>query len=158
MIRIQSRVAIAVVAVLLLSAAGSRAQTAPSRDADVAAIKQCVATFQDTWNSNDTHGVAMRYVEDGEFTSIRGEVSHGRKELEDHYTTIFSTFLKNARTTDTVRSIRFLAPDLASVDIDWLVNEPSAPGGVLRKGLLTWIVIKRNGQWMIEIYHESTFA
>jgi len=100
----------------------------------------------------------MRYVEDGEFTSIRGEVSHGRKELEDHYTTIFSTFLKNAHTTDTVRSIRFLAPDLASVDIDWLVNEPSAPGGVLRKGLLTWIVIKRNGQWMIEIYHESTFA
>jgi len=80
-----------------------------------------------------------------------------RKELEDHYTTIFTTFLKNAHTTDTVRSIRFLDPDTASVDIDWLVTDPNAPGGVLRKGLLNWIVTKRNGQWMIMIYHESAF-
>jgi len=77
--------------------------------------------------------------------------------LEDHYTTIFSTFLKNAHTTDTVRSIRFLGPDVASVDIDWLVTDPAALGGVLRKGLLTWIVTKRNGQWMITIYHEQSF-
>jgi len=130
---------------------------ASNRDADTAAIKQCVAAFADTWNSHDAHGVAMHYVEDGDFSSIKGEASHGRKELEDHYTTIFSTFLKNAHTTDTVRSIRFLAPDLASVDIDWLVTEPNAPGGVLRKGLLTWIVTKRNGQWMITIYHEQSF-
>ena len=65
----------------------------------------------------------LRYEEDGDFSSVNGEPSHGRKELEQHYQTIFSTFLKNAHTTDTVRSIRFLAPDLASVDIDWLVNE-----------------------------------
>ena len=91
------------------------------------------------------------------FFERESEPSHGRKELEDHYTTIFTTFLKNAHTTDTVRSIRFLAPDLANVDIDWLVTEPSAPGGVLRKGLLTWVVSKRNGQWMIVIYHEQSF-
>ena len=158
MIRVRSRVALAAMLFFTFSAAGSRAQTAPNRDADIAAIKQCVATFQDAWNSHDARGVAMRYVEDGEFTSVRGEVSHGRKELEDHYSKIFSTFLKNAHTTDTVRSIRFLGPDTASVDIDWLVNEPSAPGGVLRKGLLTWIVTKRNGQWTILIYHESAFV
>jgi uncharacterized protein (TIGR02246 family) len=128
-----------------------------NRDADTAAIKQSVASFADTWNSHDAHAVAMRYVEDGDFSSVKAEPSHGRKELEDHYNTIFTTFLKNAHTTDTVRSIRFLAPDLASVDIDWLVNDPAAPGGVLRKGLLTWIMSKRNGQWMIVIYHEQSF-
>jgi hypothetical protein len=37
------------------------------------------------------------------------------------------------------------------------VNEPSAPGGVLRKGLLTWVLTKRNGQWMILVYHEFAF-
>jgi uncharacterized protein (TIGR02246 family) len=149
--------ALAVFLFLTFSAAGSRAQMASNRDADTAAIKQCVAAFADTWNSHDAHGVAMHYLEDGDFTSIKGEVSHGRKELEDHYTTIFSTFLKNAHTTDTVKSIRFVGPDTASVDIDWLVTEPNAPGGVLRKGLLTWIVTKRDGQWMIMIYHESAF-
>ena len=157
MISFPSKAALAVLLFLTFSAVGSRAQMASNRDADNAAIKQCVAAFADTWNSHDAHGVAMHYVEDGDFSSIKGEASHGRKELEDHYTTIFSTFLKNAHTTDTVRSIRFLAPDLASVDIDWLVTDPNAPGGVLRKGLLTWIVTKRNGQWMITIYHEQSF-
>jgi uncharacterized protein (TIGR02246 family) len=157
MISDQLKTALAVFLFLTFSAAGSHAQLPAGRDADTAAIKQCVTAFADTWNSHDAHGVAMHYVEDGDFSSIKGEASHGRKELEDHYTTIFSTFLKNAHTTDTVRSIRFLGPDVASVDIDWLVTDPAAPGGVLRKGLLTWIVTKRNGQWMITIYHEQSF-
>ena len=157
MISARTKIVIAVCMFLTFSAAGFRAQVGANRDADTAAIKKSVAAFADTWNTHDAHGVAMRYVEDGDFSSVKGEPSHGRKELEEHYNTIFSTFLKNARTTDTVRSIRFLAPDIASVDIDWLVNEPSAPGGVLRKGLLTWIMSKRNGQWMIVIYHEQSF-
>jgi len=157
MISARKQIVIAACMFVIFFTAGSRAQTGANRDADTAAIKQSVAAFADTWNTHDAHGVAMRYVEDGDFSSVKGEPSHGRKELEEHYNTIFSTFLKNARTTDTVRSIRFLAPDIASVDIDWLVNEPSAPGGVLRKGLLTWIMSKRNGQWMIVIYHEQSF-
>jgi len=157
MMRVPSKAVLSVLLFLSFSAANSRAQMPSNRDADTAAIKQCVAAFADTWNSHDAHGVAMKYVEDGDFSSVKGEPSHGRKELEDHYTTIFTTFLKNAHTTDTVRSIRFLGPETASVDIDWLVTDPNAPGGVLRKGLLNWIVTKRNGQWMIMIYHESAF-
>jgi uncharacterized protein (TIGR02246 family) len=157
MISFASKAALAVLLFLTFSAASSRAQMASNRDADTAAIKQFVANFADSWNSHDAHAVAMHYVEDGDFSSVKAEPSHGRKELEDHYTTIFTTFLKNAHTTDTVRSIRFLAPDLANVDIDWLVTEPSAPGGVLRKGLLTWVLSKRSGQWMIVIYHEQSF-
>jgi uncharacterized protein (TIGR02246 family) len=142
---------------LFFPGVGSRAQMAANRDADAASIKQFVAGFADTWNSHDAHGVAMHYVEDGDFSSVKGEPSHGRKELEDHYTTIFTTFLKNAHTTDTVRSMRFLAPDLVSVDIDWLVTDPAAPGGVLRKGLLTWILSKRGGEWKIVVYHEQAW-
>ena len=142
---------------LAISVPGTPAQTAANRDADSAAIKQFVANFAEVWNNHDAAGVADHYVEDGDFSSVKAEPSHGRKELENHYTTIFTTFLKNARTTDTVRSIRFLGPDLASVDIDWLVTEPSAPGGVMRKGLLNWILTKRNGQWKIVIYHEQAW-
>jgi uncharacterized protein (TIGR02246 family) len=151
------KAALAALVVLAFSGVGAQAQMASGQEADTAAIKQFVANFADTWNSHDARGVAAHYVEDGDFTSIKGEPSHGRKELEDHYTMIFTTFLKNAHTTDTVRTIRFLGPDLASVDLDWLVNEPSAPGGVLRKGLLTWVLTKRNGQWMILVYHEFAF-
>ena len=157
MISYASRAAVTAVLLLAFSAARSRAQMASSRDADTAAIKQCVAAFAETWNNHEAHSVAMHYVEDGDFASVKGEASHGRKEIEEHYAMVFGTFLKNAHTTDTVRSVRFLAPDIASVDIDWLVTAPDAPGGMLRKGLLTWIVNKRNGQWMITVYHEQSY-
>ena len=151
------KMGLAVFLFVSFSAGNSWAQMPSNMDADSAAIKQCVAAWEDAWNRHDAHATAVRYVEDGDFSSTTGIPSHGWKELENHYNEIFTTFLKDAQRTDTVKSIRFLGPDTASVDIDWLVTEPNAPGGVLRKGLLNWIVTKRNGQWMIMIYHETAF-
>ena len=130
-------------------------------DADSAAIKQSVAAFTDAWNHHDPHAVAMRYVEDGDFSSTQGIPSHGAKELEEHYVSIFGTFLKNAHRTDVVRSIRFITPSIASVDIDWQMTGAKTPDGAdapLRKGLLNWVMTKQNGEWMITVYHESLFT
>jgi uncharacterized protein (TIGR02246 family) len=142
-------------------AGGSRAQMAANRDADTAAIKQCVAAWEDAWNRHDAHATATAYVEDGDFSSTTGVPSHGWKELEAHYTEIFTTFLKDAHRTDTVRSVRFLTPDIAAVDIDWQMTGAKTRDGKdipIRKGLLDWVVTKQhNGQWMITIYHESAF-
>ena len=152
-----------ILAVLLFvsfSARPSWAQTHSNIDADSAAIKQCVAAWEDAWNRHDAHATATAYVEDGDFSSTTGIPSHGWKELEAHYNEIFTTFLKDAHRTDTVKSIRFLGPEIASVDIDWQMTGARTREGKdapNRKGLLTWIVTKHNGQWMITIYHESAF-
>ena len=146
---------------LVFSSVLALGQMPTNTDADSAAIKQCVAAWEDAWNRHDAHATAMAYVEDGEFSSTTGVPSHGWKELEAHYNEIFTTFLKDAHRTDTVRSIRFLTPDIASVDIDWQMTGARTRDGKdapNRKGLLTWVVTKQhNGQWMITIYHESAF-
>jgi uncharacterized protein (TIGR02246 family) len=146
---------------LALSSVLAWARMPANTDTDSAAIKQCVAAWEDAWNRHDAHATAMAYVEDGEFSSTTGVPSHGWKELEAHYNEIFTTFLKDAHRTDTVRSIRFLTPDIASVDIDWQMTGARTRDGKdapNRKGLLTWVVTKQhNGQWMITIYHESAF-
>jgi uncharacterized protein (TIGR02246 family) len=152
-----------VLAIFLLfsfAAASSWAQKQPNRDQDSAAIKQSVAAWEDAWNRHDAHATAMRYVEDGDFSSLTAVDSHGWKELEEHYAAIFTTFLKDAQRKDTVRSIRFLTPEIASVDIDWQMTGAKTRDGQdlpVRKGLLTWIVTKHDGQWLITIYHESLF-
>lgn len=131
-----------------------------SHSADEAGIKQCVAAWEDAWNRHDARATAMAYVEDGDFSSTTGVPSHGWKDLEAHYNEIFTTFLKDAHRTDQVRSIRFLGPDVASVDIDWQMTGARTRDGKdapNRKGLLTWIVTKHNGEWKITIYHESVF-
>jgi hypothetical protein len=71
MMRVPSKAVLSVLLFLCFSAANSRAQLPSNRDADTAAIKQCVAAFADTWNSHDAHGVAMKYVEDGIFQASR---------------------------------------------------------------------------------------
>lgn len=160
MIRIQWKAPLALLVFLTLAAAGSRAQMSSSRDADTAGIKQCVAAWEDAWNRHDAHATTMAYVEDGDFSNTTGIPSHGWKELEAHYNEIFTTFLKNAHRTDTVKSIRFLTPDVASVDIDWQMTGAKTRDGQdvpNRKGLLTWIVTKHGGEWKITIYHESAF-
>jgi len=160
MISFRLRTGLAVLLVLGFSAAGSWAQMVSKTDADTAAIKQCVAKWEDAWNRHDAHATAVAYVEDGDFSSTTGVPSHGWKELEAHYNEIFTTFLKDAQRTDTVRSIRFLTPEIASVDIDWQMTGARTRDGKdapNRKGLLNWVVTKHNGQWMITIYHESAF-
>src|SRR3977135_3004733 len=125
------------------------------------AIKRSGAPFSDAWNRHDSHAVAMRYVEDGDFSSTQGIPSHGAKELEEHYVSIFGTFLKNAHRIDTVRSIRFLTPSIAQVDIYWQMPGAKTPDGAdapPRKGLLNWVMTKQNGEWMITVYHESLFT
>jgi uncharacterized protein (TIGR02246 family) len=160
MISNRSRIAWAVFLLVAFSSRLSWAQMHSNMDADSAAIKQCVAAWEDAWNRHDAHATAIAYVEDGDFSSTTGIPSHGWKELEAHYNEIFTTFLKDAHRTDTVKSIRFLGPDIASVDIDWQMTGARTRDGrdaPNRKGLLTWIVTKHNGQWMITIYHESAF-
>jgi uncharacterized protein (TIGR02246 family) len=104
----------------------------------------------------------MLFAEDGELTTVRGDVDHGPKGVEEHNKLIFSTFLKNAHRTDKVRSIRFLSPTIASVDSEWEMAGATAPNPreaakPLRKGLLTWIVTKHNGQWYITLFHEFDY-
>lgn len=159
---ISTRVKMALAAALFFSfaVAVSWAQMPASVDADSAAIKQCVAAWEDAWNRHDAHATAMAYVEDGDFSSTTGIPSHGWKELEAHYNEIFTTFLKDAHRTDAVKSIRFLTPEIASVDIDWQMTGAKTRDGKdvpIRKGLLNWVVTKHSGQWMITIYHESAF-
>ena len=161
MISVRVKTALAVILFIALLAAASWAQMPSKMDGDSAAIKECVAAWEDAWNRHDAHATATRYVEDGDFSSTTGIPSHGWKALEDHYNEIFTTFLKDAHRTDTVKSIRFLTPEIASVDIDWQMTGAKTRDGQdapNRKGLLTWIVTKQhNGQWMITIYHESAF-
>ncbi|HWZ57154.1 MAG TPA: SgcJ/EcaC family oxidoreductase [Verrucomicrobiae bacterium] len=160
MISNRMKTALAIFLFLAFASVGAWAQMGSSMDADSAAIKQSVAAWSAAWNSHDAHATAMKYTEDGDFTNTTGIPSHGWKALEDHYNEIFTTFLKDAHRTDSVRSIRFLNADTASVDIDWQMTGAKTRDGKdvpIRKGLLTWIVTKHNGEWMIAIYHETAF-
>lgn len=161
MVRSYGKAFLAVLVVVSITTAVSWAKVEPN-PADEAAIKKLVADFTDCFNRKDAHACAMLYTENGDFTSVRGDADHGRAAVQKHYETVFSTFLKNAQRTDTVRSVRFLSRTIASVDSTFELTGAAAPNAAeaaksVRKGLLTWVVTKRNGQWHIAIFHELDF-
>jgi uncharacterized protein (TIGR02246 family) len=159
MTSIRLSTAVAIVPLFFFSPAASRAQNPSSgNEADTAAIKQLVANYSEAFNRHDAHAIGMLFADDADFTNLRGMSRHGRQEIEPFFGTLFTGILKNAQRTDSVRSLRFLSPEIAAVDTDCVITGSKSPTGAEnppRKGLLELIVTKQSGQWLITLFHEQ---
>lgn len=150
----------AILLMVSFSFAARSAQKKENTDSDAAAVKQVVASYDDAFNQHDAHAIGALFAEEGDFTNMRGASKHGRKDIEQNYGNLFSGGLKNSHRTDSVKSVRFLSPEIAQVDADWEMTGTKAADGSdnpTRKGYLDWVVTKVNGQWQIVIFHESEF-
>ena len=128
--------------------------------ADDAAIRHVVAGFSDGWNSHDARAMCVSLADDVEWVSWRGEVTHSRKEVEDQHIALFAGLYKNTRRTDTVKSIRYFTPELASVDNYWTMTGAKARDGAdwpYREGYVDYMMVKRNGRWVIVAAHTADF-
>ena len=152
------RTILATILLLAFSASISRTQTpAGSADADSTAVKKTVAGYTDAFNRHDAHGIAIQFADDADSTTTLGATVHGSKKIEAHFAGIFGKGFKAAHRSDSVRGVRFLSSSVASVDVDWILTGTKTPDGVenpVRKGLVNYVLVKRNGEWLIAISHE----
>jgi uncharacterized protein (TIGR02246 family) len=139
----------------------SRAQdSSKTFDTDSAAIKQAFADFYESFSHHDAHATALTFAEDADFTNMRGVHRHGRPDIEQWFASLFKGNLKTSSRTDTVRSIRFFSPQMATVDADTLITGTKAADGSdvpPRKGLMIVTMTKQNGRWRISVFHEAEF-
>src|SRR6266851_300989 len=125
-----------------------------------AALKQVVAGFSEGWNSHDAHAMCASLADDVQWVNWRGEAVHSRKEVEDQHVTLFAGLYKNTHRTDTVKSIRYLTPELASVDNYWAMTGAKTRDGAdwpYRAGYATLLMAKRGGRWMVIASHTADF-
>jgi uncharacterized protein (TIGR02246 family) len=128
--------------------------------ADEAAIKQVVAGFSNGWNTHDAHSMCVSLADDVEWVNWRGEAVHTRKEVEDTHAALFAGLYKNTHRTDTVKSIRYLTPELVSVENYWSMTGAKKRDGSdwpYREGFVNYLMAKRNGRWVIIISHTADF-
>ena len=127
---------------------------------DEAAIKQVIAGFSEGWNNHDARAMCASLAEDVQWVSWRGDVSHSRKQVEDDHATLFAGLYKNSHRTDTVKAIRYLTPELASVDNYWSMTGAKMRDGSdwpYRAGYVNFLMAKRGGRWMIIVSHTADF-
>lgn len=150
------------IAVLALTMLGSGPSAAPwaQDDASDAAIRAIVADQVDAWNAGDGHAYARHVAVDVSFTNVFGMVMYGAAAFERRNAEILTTFYKGTTKHHVIRRIRFVAPDVAIVDIDNEVRGVKAmPGGIVVppdgvvKTQLMEVFVRREGRWWIEAYH-----
>jgi len=128
-------------------------------DADSRAIKQSVAAFSDAWNRHDSHAVAMRYVEDGDFSSTQGIRATAQRKLRS---TMFpSSELPEERAQDGHREEYSVSDSVDRTSGYRLANDRSenADGADARRvKACSTGDDQANGEWMITVYHESLFT
>ena len=151
---------------LLIVIAGARMNAAAPQnspqDADRAAIAKTVQNYMDSWNTHNIHAVAMTYAEDCEFTNNFGDVTHGRDGMEKAFGPFMTGVYSETHQTGTVRSIRFIKPDVAAVDVDWEMTGAKNQDGTVRptrKGIHSLVMTKQgDGAWLIAVMHVHEFT
>ncbi len=156
-----AQMALLAVPFAMIAASAAAAKPADSAaSADETAIKQVVAGFSNGWNTHDAHAMCVSLADDVEWVSWRGEVQHTRKDVEDQHTGLFAGLYKNSHRTDTVKAIRYLGPDLVSVDNYWSMTGAKKRDGSdwpYREGYVNYLMAKRDGRWVIIVSHTADF-
>jgi uncharacterized protein (TIGR02246 family) len=125
-----------------------------------AAVKQVVAGFSDGWNTHDAHAMCASLADDVQWVNWRGEPLGSRQAVEDEHAKLFADLYKNTHRTDTVKSIRYISPELAVVDDYWTMTGARKRDGSewpYRAGYSDFLMAKRSGRWIVIVSHTADF-
>ncbi len=142
-------------ALTLLGSPASYSQTPQTANNDEAAIRQIVKQVEDGWNAHDGKAFAAPFATDADYVVVNGMHAKGREEIEKGHTAIFTTFYKDSHNVATVKSVRFLRPDVAVAHVEW--NLEFKVNGETKKGhaMNTMVVTKDGGKWSIAAFQNT---
>jgi uncharacterized protein (TIGR02246 family) len=131
------------------------AQTPSTANTDEAAVRRIVQQLQDGWNAHDGKAFAAPFATDADYVVVNGMYAKGREEIERGHTGIFTTIYKDSRNVATIKSVRFLRPDVAVAHVEW--NLEFKMNGATQKGhaINTMVMTKDGGKWSIAVFQNT---
>ena len=147
--------AFAVIAFMSVGVSGANSQTSSKMSADEKAVRQIIQQVQDAWNAHDGKAFAEPFAENADYVVVNGMYAKGRDAIEKGHTQIFTTIYKDSRNAATIKSVRFLRPDVAVVLAEW--NLEFKIGGEMKKGhaMNTMVMTRDNGKWSIAAFQNT---
>ncbi len=145
-------------AMLMTMFAAAQSSTALDPARDEQQIKQVVAQFEGFWNRHEFSRTAELHTEDSVDVNVVGQRST-HTEIAN-LPPWFQKAFGGSTLHSTVVWIKFLKPDLAAVDVGWDMTGSRCPDGsddaktqTYRKGLMSLIMTKQSGPWLIAVFH-----
>jgi uncharacterized protein (TIGR02246 family) len=125
-------------------------------EADEAAIKAIFKQMEDGWNAHDGKAFSAPFAADADYVVVNGMHLKGREAIEKVHTGIFTTIYKESHNQATVKSIRFIRPDVAVAHVEWQM-QPN-PKAEKARAMSTFILTKDSGKWSITAFHNTPIA
>ena len=130
-------------------------------------IRALIAAMSEAFAKLDAHAFSIVFHEDADFTNVWGMTAHGRKAIEEFHRPLLEgdgagsiPSFKQAQLQVLDTQIRFLRPDVASVDATWTQTGAVQNGRDmgLRKGLLMLIATKQGEDWGDRSHAQNGFT
>lgn len=122
------------------------------------AIQDILKQLEDAWNSYDSVSFAALFVEDANFIQIFGGQLDGRTAIEASHRVIFNTIYRGSHASFTLRSVRFLRPDIAIVFARAHVQFKEGSETREIETRPTLIVVKEEAKWQIVAFQNTKIS
>ena len=125
---------------------------------DEGAIQAILQQFETAWNAYDSVSIAELFAEDANFIHIFGGQLDGRTAIETAHRVIFNTIYSGSHASFTLRSIRFVRPDVTVVFA--LAHVKFKENNETRQieTRPTLIVIKEQAKWQIVAFQNTKIS
>ena len=123
--------------------------------AEQKAIARIGESLMEARNRLDAVKFASLYADDAEFTNVKGKLTKGKEALEKSLKSFYATtFVQETRQVVEETSIKFVHPQVASLDIRWRTEGAVDVRGQPRRGLVNAILVKdSSGNWKVKVSH-----
>lgn len=130
-----------ILVVLLVSAGSAWAQ-------DEAAVRKVADAYAAGWNRHDSKMLADLFTNNAYWVDVHGGLFEGKKEIHRLHDAIHHRWQKTSKTVHTTTNVRFLNPNVAVSTIRWELRG-DARGKQIRRGVMTFVVLKQADTWLI---------
>jgi uncharacterized protein (TIGR02246 family) len=111
-----------------------------------------------SWNERDASQYASRIADDGLVIGFDGSTMHGAADVEQQISAIFAHH-QTAPYYWKVRSVRFLAPNIATLHaVVGMVPPGQSDINPAANAIQTMTAIERDGRWQIAIFQNTPAA
>jgi uncharacterized protein (TIGR02246 family) len=137
--------------------------TMHDRTADRAAVLELNETLRAAWNAHDAAAFAAPWEEDADHVNVFGAVLLGRAAIERAVAFIHAGSMAQSRSEVVVRDLRFLADDVAMLDLEQTLigvgDGPGTPPPWHRDGrmqsMIKIVLRKTAGTWKVASFQNT---
>lgn len=131
---------------------------------DERAIRAVLAAYEEAWNRHDMEAWGRLFTDDADYVNRAGGLWQGNRANVAGHEAVHAALKAQNQKMDWsagVERVSFLGPDTALVHATWKWPGFIPPSGAATgdfRGMMTLVMVKREGKWLIRALHNTVAA